>query len=197
MARNRHLSRPAGAVTSPAQLAGLMLRRVDGALEEAFRAHSWATRRLLEFCQELTPEQMAAGRNDATGWSVLETFSHLVSADGYYVGSLDGSGRPVPKWNEPDEPAWSTDALVERSARLSGLWETYLKTGDDAERLVMLDEGTFECRAGVIVAHALHHGDLHREQICSILRRIGLEPPDLQPWEYAIDKGRARFVSSA
>jgi len=68
---------------------------------------------------------------------------------------------------------------------------------DDAERLVMLDEGTFECRAGVIVAHALHHGDLHREQICSILRRIGLEPPDLQPWEYAIDKGRARFVSSA
>ncbi|TMC05009.1 MAG: DUF664 domain-containing protein, partial [Chloroflexi bacterium] len=175
----------------------LMLRRVDGALEEAFRAHSWATRRLLEFCQELTPEQLAAGRNDATGWSVLETFSHLVSADGYYVGSLDGSERPVPKWNEPDEPAWSTDALVERSARLSGLWETYLESGDDAERLVMLDEGTFECRAGVIVAHALHHGDLHREQICSILRRTGLEPPDLQPWEYAVDKGRARFVSSA
>ena len=84
-----------------------------------------------------------------------------------------------------------------RSARLAGLWETYLESGDDAERLVMLDEGTFECRAGVIVAHALHHGDLHREQICSILRRIGLEPPDLQPWEYAVDKGRARFVSSA
>src|SRR6266700_280236 len=71
-----------------------MLTFVNGALEEAFRAHSWATRRLLEFCQKLTPEQLAAGRNDATGWSVLETFSHLVSADGYYVGSLDGSGRP-------------------------------------------------------------------------------------------------------
>jgi len=174
-----------------------MLRRMDGALEEAFRAHSWATRRLLEFCQKLTPEQLAAGRNDATGWSILETFSHLVSADGYYVGTLSGSGRPVPKWNESEEPAWGMDALVERSARLAGLWETYLKTGDDAERLVMLDEGTFECRAGVIVAHALHHGDLHREQICSIVRRIGLEPPDLQPWEYAVDNGRARFVSPA
>ena len=197
MARNRHLSRLACATTSRARLAGLMLRRVDGALEEAFRAHSWATRRLLEFCQELTPEQLAAGRNDATGWSVLETFSHLVSADGYYVGTLSGSGRPVPKWNESEEPAWGMDALVERLAGLAGLWETYLKSGDDAERLVMLDEGTFECRAGVIVAHALHHGDLHREQICSILRRIGLEPPDLQPWEYAVDKGRARFVSSA
>ncbi len=77
-----------------------MLTRVNGALEEAFRAHSWATRRLLEFCKELTPEQLAAGRNDATGWSILETFSHLISADGYYVGTLDGSGRPVPRWNE-------------------------------------------------------------------------------------------------
>jgi len=174
-----------------------MLTRVNGALEEAFRAHSWATRRLLEFCKELTPEQLAAGRNDATGWSILETFSHLVSADGYYVGTLDGSGRPVPRWNEPDEPAWGMDALLERSAKLAGLWETYLETSDDAERLVLLDEGTFECRAGVVVAHALHHGDLHREQICSILRRQGLEPPDLQPWEYAIDKGRARFLAAA
>jgi uncharacterized damage-inducible protein DinB len=173
-----------------------MLTRVNGALEEAFRAHAWATRRLLELCQDLTPEQLAAGRHDATGWGILETLSHLVSADGYYVGTLDSSGRPVPKWNDTEEPAWGMDALRERSAKLAGLWETYLKTGDDAERLVLLDEGTFECRAGVIVAHALHHGDLHREQVCSILRGLGLEPPDLQPWEYALEKGRARFVAA-
>jgi uncharacterized damage-inducible protein DinB len=89
------------------------------------------------------------------------------------------------------------DALLERSAKLAGLWETYLKTDDDAERLVLLDQGTFECRAGVVVAHALHHGDLHREQICSIVRGQRMEPPDLQPWEYAIDKGRARFITAA
>jgi len=174
-----------------------MLRRVNGALEEAFRAHAWATRRLIEFCQDLTPELLAAGRNDATGWSILQTLTHLVSADGYYVGTLDGSGRPVPKWNDDHDPPWDLDALRERSARLAGLWEAYLKSADDAERLVLLDAGTFECRAGVIVAHALHHGDLHREQVCSILRRLGLEPPDLQPWEYALDNARARFVEAA
>jgi uncharacterized damage-inducible protein DinB len=171
--------------------------RVMGALEEAFRAHAWATRRLLEFCQGMTPEQLAEGRNEATGWSILQTFTHLVSADGYYVGSLAGTGRPVPRWNESEDPAWDINTLLERSAKLAGLWEAYLQTADDAERLVLLDEGTFECRAGVIVAHALHHGDLHREQICSIVRRLGLEPPDLQPWEYAADKGRARFVTAA
>ena len=169
---------------------------MDGALEEAFRAHAWATRRLLEFCQGLTPEQLGAARNDATGWSITQTLTHLVSADGYYVGTLSGSERPVPRWNEEEDPAWPMDALRERSDRLAGLWDAYLKTPDDADRLVLLDAGTFECRAGVVVAHALHHGDLHREQVCSIVRRQGLEPPDLQPWEYATEKGRARFIEA-
>ena len=173
-----------------------MLGSMTSALEEAFRAHAWATRRLLEFCRELSSDQLVAGRNDATNWTILETFTHLVSADGYYVGTLQGTGRPVPRWNE-DEPAWGLDVLLERAHMLAGLWEGYLGTDDDVERLVLLDEGTFECRAGVVITHALHHGDLHREQICSILRRLGVEPPDLQPWEYALEAGRARFVAAA
>jgi uncharacterized damage-inducible protein DinB len=169
---------------------------MNSALEEAFRAHAWATRRLLEFCRDLSPEQLAA-TNLATGWTSLETFTHFVSADGYYVGALSGAGRVVPRWNESEEPAWGMDALAERSSKVADAWEAYLKKPDDPDRLVLIDDGTFECRGGVIVAHALHHGDLHREQICSIIRRLGQEPPDLQPWEYALAKGRARFVAAA
>jgi uncharacterized damage-inducible protein DinB len=169
---------------------------VNGALEEAFRAHAWATQRLLESCRDLSAEQLAA-TNSVTGWTILQTFTHLVSADGYYVGTVSGSGRPVPRWNEDEDPAWTYDDLLERSTLLAGLWKSYLEQTDDADRLVVIDNGTFECRAGVIVAHALHHGDLHREQICSTLRGLGLEPPDLQPWEYALDTGRARFVTGA
>lgn len=170
---------------------------MNGGLEEAYRAHAWATRRLLDFCNELTAEQLAAGRNDATGWSILQTLTHLVSADGYYIGLLSGSPRPVPRWNEDEDPAWEMDALLERSDKLAELWQSYLKTADDADRLILMDNGTFESRAGVIVAHGLHHGDLHREQVCSILRGQGLEPPDLQPWEYATEQGRARFVEAS
>jgi uncharacterized damage-inducible protein DinB len=133
----------------------------------------------------------------ATGWTTLQTFTHFVSADGYYVGSLSGAGRVVPRWNELEEPAWRIDVLEERSVQVAEAWEAYLKKPDDPDRLIVIDEGTFECRGSVIVAHALHHGDLHREQICSIIRRLGLEPPDLQPWEYALDSGRARFVAKA
>ena len=45
-------------------------------------------------------------------------------------------------------------------------------------------------RAGVIVAGASPHGNAHREQICAILTSQGVEPPDIQPWEYAWATGR-------
>lgn len=169
---------------------------MGAALVDAFRAHAWSTRRLLDFCRGLTGEQLTA-RNLVTGWTIVGTLTHLVSADGYYVGSLQGGGRPVPAWDESEGQTWTLDELGERAALVAGLWTEYLRAGDDAERLIVIDSGTFECRAAVIVAHALHHGDLHREQICSAIRALGLEPPDLQPWEYALDVGRARFITAA
>ena len=51
----------------------------------------------------------------------------------------------------------------------------------DPERIMILDEGTYEAHAGILLAQALHHGNAHREQICAILTSFGLEPPDLQP----------------
>ncbi len=169
---------------------------MKGALEEGFRAHSWANRKLLEFCEELAPEQLAA-TNPVTHWSMLATFTHVVSADGYYLSSLTGKGRIVPAWNEDEDAAWTIDVLRQRAAKVAAAWDEYLKTEDDSDRLLVIDSGTFECRAGVLVAQALHHGVLHREQICESARLIGLEPPDLQVWEYATQSGRARFLDTA
>lgn len=169
---------------------------MKGALEEGFRAHDWANRKLLSFCSDLTSEQLAA-TSAVTHWSMLATFTHVVSADGYYLSSLTGGGRMIPAWNEDEDPAWSLDVLRERAARVAAAWMEYLKTDDDSDRLLLIDGGTFEVRAGVLVAQALHHGVLHREQICEIARGLGLEPPDLQTWEYATESGRARFLDAA
>lgn len=169
---------------------------MKGALEEAFRAHAWATHRLLDFCADLSPDQLAA-KGAVTGWTIRGTLTHLVSADSYYVTSLAGSARLVPGWDEDEARSMDIEALQEGAARVAAAWEAYLKTDDDSDGLILIDGGTFECRRGVIVAHALHHGDLHREQVCSIIRSLSLEPPDLQPWEYAIDSSRARFVDAA
>jgi len=169
---------------------------MKGMLEEGFRAHDWANRKLLEFCKDLTPEQLAA-TNPVTRWSMLGTFTHVVSADGYYLSSLTGRERIVPAWNEDEDAAWTIDLLGERAAKVAAAWNEYLKTDDDSDRVLVIDSGTFEVRAGVLVAQALHHGVLHREQICETARLVGLEPPDLQVWEYATESDRARFLDSA
>ena len=42
------------------------------------------------------------------------------------------------------------------------------------------------------VAQALHHGNVHREQICAAITRLGMEPPDVQAWSYGEATGRGR-----
>jgi uncharacterized damage-inducible protein DinB len=118
---------------------------VNGALLEAFRHNSWATRQLL-----------AGG---------------------------------APAWvNRPEDA--DLDELAVWAEEAGQRWERLLSEPVDTERVIVVDDGALEVRAGVIVAQALHHGNAHREQICAILTSLGIEPPDIQPWEYAWATGR-------
>jgi uncharacterized damage-inducible protein DinB len=158
---------------------------VNGALLEAFRHNSWATRQLLAFCRDLSEEQLAASATGTYG-SMRATFNHLVFSDGRYLLRLAGGAPP---WvDRPDDA--DLDELAARAEEAGQLWERLLSEPVDAERVVVVDDGALEVRAGVIVAQALHHGNAHREQICAILTSLGIEPPDIQSWEYAWATGR-------
>ncbi|WP_336245617.1 hypothetical protein [Nonomuraea sp. SYSU D8015] len=62
----------------------------------------------------------------------------------------------------------------------------------DVERVIVVDSGLREVRAGIFVAQALNHANHHREQVCAILTGLGIQPPDLQAWDYAWATGRIR-----
>jgi len=158
---------------------------VNGALLETFRHNSWATRQLLAFCRDLSEEQLAASATGTYG-SIRATFNHIVLSDGRYLRRLAGD---APAWvDRPDEA--ELDELTAWTEEAGQRWERFLSEPVDAERVVVVDDGALEVRAGVIVAQALHHGNAHREQICAVLTRLGVEPPDIQPWEYAWATGR-------
>jgi hypothetical protein len=59
--------------------------------------------------------------------------------------------------------------------------------------LLMLEDGEYECHAAVVVAQALHHASAHREQVRAGLSDLGVRPPDVQPWAYADETGRAHW----
>jgi uncharacterized damage-inducible protein DinB len=158
---------------------------VNGALLEAFRHNGWATRQLLAFCRNLPEEQLAASATGSYG-SIRATFNHLVLADGRYLRRLAGG---APAWvDRPDDA--ELDELAAWAEEAGQLWERLLSGPVDAERVLVVDDGALEVRAGVVVAQALHHGNAHREQICAVLTSLGIEPPDIQPWEYAWVAGR-------
>jgi uncharacterized damage-inducible protein DinB len=167
---------------------------VDELLLEAFRHNAWATRRLLSFCRDLTADQLDATATGTFG-SIVATFNHVIYADANYL--------PRPKMTRP---AWASDEdnvvsdlaeLERRVDETAGLWEKYLANPLDARQLLSLDQGAYEAESFVPIAQALHHGNVHREQICSILTALGIEPPDLQVWAYAEATGHAREVPAA
>ena len=164
---------------------------MDELLLEAFRHNAWATKRLLEFSRTLTPGQLNATATGTYG-TIISTFNHLIYADAGYLPRIKIT-RPA--WAEGDETDVADlnelEARVDETARL---WEQYLADPLDARHKLSLDQGAYESESFVPIAQALHHGNVHREQICSVLTTLGLEPPDLQVWAYAEATGHAREV---
>ena len=157
-------------------------------LLDAFRHNSWATQQLLSACHVLSEEQLASPAPGSFG-SVLDTFNHIILSDAGYLRRLSGHALP---WAVDRDRSTHLGQLAARVAETEALWERFLAEPIDAERLLLLDERSYEARAGVLIAQALHHGNAHREQICAILTRFGLEPPNIQPWGYAEATGRGR-----
>ena len=161
-------------------------------LRDAFHHNSWATKELLTACRGLPTEQLTLPAVGSFG-SILATFNHLILSDAGYVRRFSNS---VPAWWGTRDESADFDQLAGRVDETAQLWEQVLAAPLDAEQLIVLDDGAYEAHAGVIIAQALHHGSAHREQICSMLTKFGVEPPNIQAWAYAEATGRGRERSA-
>jgi uncharacterized damage-inducible protein DinB len=157
-------------------------------LHEAFRHGAWATKTLIATCRDLSTEQLKC---PSRGFgSILATLNHVVLSDAGYAAILTGV-RPA--WASDGNETDDLDQLEARVDETARLWEQFPDEPVDAERLLILDAGEYECYAAVVVAQALHHANAHREQIRAGLAVLGVRPPDLQPWAYAVETGSAHW----
>jgi len=166
----------------------------NATLKEGFRHHAWATRELLTFSAQLRPELLSQPQPTplaGTHGSILETLDHIVCSDGRYLGALTGH---YPAWAHERGLNSDLGEMAPRVDEAEAMWMGFLSTPDDAARKVFLDDGTYETNAAIVIAQALHHGSAHREQICAILRGFGLDPPEVQPWDFADATGRSRWI---
>lgn len=150
-------------------------------LTTLFSHHQWANLRLLACCQTLTPTQLAATIPGAFG-SIEATLQHLVRSDRSYFTRIS-TGQPFP-YVADAPPLTMSEMAAALHETGAGLIEWAGKVQPD-DTVVVDWEGTpRNVPKTIILTQVINHATEHREQIKAILTELGIEPPDLQGWEY-------------
>jgi len=160
----------------------------NAVLLELLHHKTWATLRLIEYCQSLAPEHLDATMPGTYG-SIRETFRHLLGGDEGYFRTVTGE--------DPGEfpKEAGVGVLAERFRNLAKGWESVLVDPTVAERET---ERRFGYAKGVaVLAQSIHHADDHRTQILSIIGARGLEVPDLDVWAHGLEIGIVRRKETA
>jgi uncharacterized damage-inducible protein DinB len=155
-------------------------------LLELYRHKTWATLRLIEFCEKLPPENLEETTPGTYG-SIRATLHHLVTAEDNYQTAV--TGEPI---GEPLPPDATLETLARRIRALAPRWEALANDPAAPEREVSNRAGTRIARGVAVLAQAIHHADDHRTQVASILGGRGVEPPDLDVWAYGEEAGYVR-----
>ena len=157
-------------------------------LHDAFAHRIWATERLIDVCAELTDEQLRMAVPGTFG-SIIDTFRHLVSSDGWYLAFFRD-------WtNLVEEDAEASFAELRSAITTNGAAWMELLAGDleaDTDVPEQGDGWIFHAPVGFRLAQVVHHGTDHRSQICTALTGLGIEPPGIDVWDYGQAKGRTQ-----
>ena len=163
-------------------------------LDDAFGHHVWATLQLIDACLALSEEQLATTVPGTYG-SILDTMRHLVGGDAGYLYVL--SQGQVSEITEAEEGRMTLADLRAVMERNGPIWSTVLAQDIDPDTIVARsrDDGTDSLvPVGVRLAQVVHHGTDHRSQVCTALTTLGIEPPEIDAWDYAAQGGRVTVV---
>jgi uncharacterized damage-inducible protein DinB len=163
------------------------------ALRDVFRHHAWATLELIDYCDQLTPEQRAETVPGTRG-GILDTLRHIVRADYGYKRRFGVHSKP-----ELQETDLRTLEVMRRVfAEEAELWQSLL--GRLADFDITIEAEPWEDppwpeaphAQSLLLIQAIHHGNEHRAQICTILGSKGLDVPGLGAWDYWLAERIAR-----
>lgn len=149
-------------------------------LVKIFEHNNWANEKIIQACYALTDEQLDAEPHSVTKGNIRETLIHLVTSQRGYFALLT---LPV----EDRPTALLEFAELQESVRLSGAGLLALARGEQEsfEPRLRTRDG-FYSEPWVVMVQAINHATEHREQIKSMLSALGVIPPDIDGWDYAI-----------
>ncbi len=150
-------------------------------LTTLFSHNLWANLCLLECCARLTPEQLDARIPGSYG-SIYETLQHITTSEEAYFSRIS-AGKKSDRFKAGQQ---LTMAEMADSLRATGNglieWAPKVKAEDVVE--VDWEGKPRNVPKAILLTQVINHATEHREQIKATLTELGIEPPDLQGWEY-------------
>jgi uncharacterized damage-inducible protein DinB len=154
-------------------------------LLELVRHKTWATQKLLALCQSLDPALIDTSAPGTYG-TIRSTLVHLANADRNYYRRLCGE-EP---WARMDEQSTQLQTIADRFFEIAPQWESLAADASLADRDLLYPEGEV-VKGALVLAQSIHHGDVHRAHVLSILGTHGIQVPELDFWEYGFETGLA------
>lgn len=153
----------------------------NSVLVTLFRHNLWANRKLLEFCEALSAEQLETSAPGTYG-AIRDTLVHIVGAEVSYVHRSNGKLPDAPMKRDQfpgfavlkQVAQWSSDELL--ALALSARADTLVQEEDETTLI--------RYPLASLIVQAINHSTEHRTQVSTILTQLGLEPPDMTGWQY-------------
>lgn len=157
---------------SMSQLNGLLLAQTGYS--------GWATDQILVACAPLPPNQLDLDFG-ASHSSILGTLRHIHDGERVWLRRLMNlDGEHLPPGPPPEHPF---EFLVMSWPELSKGYRQWLESVSDSDLTekiltILPDGGEFRVPRWQIVLHAINHTSYHRGQIVTMLRALGVKPPN-------------------
>jgi len=156
-------------------------------LTTLFRHHVWANLKLLDYCERLTAEQLAAEGVAGTYGSIRATLLHIVRGEVDYVQRVNGHLPAEPPVKEP----YPSFEVLRQAMRWAG--DEFLQLALTAQAGDLVQERgqgvIVEYPVASLLIQAVNHATEHRTQVSALLTQLGLEPPDMTGWLYMEETG--------
>jgi uncharacterized damage-inducible protein DinB len=155
-------------------------------LAQVLRYNRWANERIVDACRSLTDGQLDEHVQGAEERTIRETVFHIAAGQLDFVARMGGQAQ-----DRGQARTWAGfEALAETLARGSdALLEAAEGLVLDADIVVPYMDKRPAFPKSLFITHAVAHGTMHRTEICMMMRAIGVEPPNLDGWEYAAAMG--------
>lgn len=153
---------------------------------EFLNYNCWANLRLIDACLRLTPEELDSSAPGVYG-TIYDTLKHLIRSESRYYHRLTGGAPEAPF-------AWEANpSLADMRAYAEQVGRAFTEAADRAQPADTLPRDWYDndwqgyperYRAMGLLIQALNHAIEHRTNITTILAQRGIQPPDLDGWEY-------------